>query len=442
MTTFQIYKLRDIPPEVKGRLLKRSRPDLSRIDEDVRKILNDIKERGDEAITDFLSTQIGKPVTANQLRVTEAEIARACKELDPKILRAIKHFIRNITAFHKMQMPKSFMKKIENGVYAGQIVTPLDSAGLYVPSGKARYPSVAGMVTVAAKVAGVPRIALASPPMESEMRMDPATLVAGHLSGANEFYVMGGAHAIGALAIGTQTIKPVDVVAGPGGPWTYSAKKLVSEFVRIDLPAGPSEGMVFSDGTVPAVQVAWDVLNEAEHGPDSSGTLVTTSHEFAVKVAEEIDKGIAQLPEPRSSFLKENATKYSAIIVCETLNEAVDFMNEFAPEHLAIDSKHATRIIKTHRHFKNFGTLCLNTPLSAGNFGIGPNSTLPTGGNARLYSGLSVDAFLRKPTVEELRGRSWKRFGEMAKTLAEYEGFPSHAKALKTKLDSLKKGHT
>jgi len=435
MTTFPFYRLREIPPEIRERIVKRSRVDISKIEPDVKAILSDVKERGDEAIAEFLSKQMGKTVKPTDLRVTESEISRSYKELDEKLLRVIKHFIRNVRAFHKMQMPKSFMNKIENGVYAGQIVVPVDSAGLYVPSGKARYPSVSGMVTVAAKIAGVPRIALASPPQESEFRMDPATLVAGHLSGASEFYIMGGAHAIAAFAFGTRSVKRVEAVAGPGGPWAYAAKRLVADLVRLDLPAGPSEGMVFSDGTVPAIQVAWDVLNEAEHGPDSVGVLVTTSHEFGVKVAEEIDKALDQLPEPRSSFVRENATKYSAIVTCEDLDEAIKFINEFAPEHLAIDSKKARMIFQSYSGvLKNFGTLCLNTPISAGNFGVGPNSTLPTGGNARLYSGLSVDAFLRKPTVEELRGSSWRKFGDTVLTLAEYEGFPSHAKAMEVKL--------
>ena len=440
MTNFQIYRLQEIPTDTKERMIRRSRLDLQRIEADVKPILDQVKERGDDAIIEFLSKQIGKPVDQTQLRVPASEIKRSYRELDDKLLRSIKHFIRNITAFHKMQMPKSFMNRIESGVYAGQIVVPLDSAGLYVPSGKARYPSVSAMVTVAAKVAGVLRIALASPPAGDEMRMDPATLVAAHLSGADEFYVVGGAHAIAAFAYGTKTIKAVDVVAGPGGPWTYAAKRMVADIVRLDLPAGPSEGMVLSDGTVPAVQAAWDVLNEAEHGPDSSGILVTTSNEFAVEVAEEIDKALDQLPEPRATFIRENAKKYSGIVVCDGLDEAVGFVNQFAPEHLAIDSKHVRRIFRKYTGvLKNFGTLCLNTPISAGNFGIGPNSTLPTGGNARLFSGLSVDAFLRKPTVEELRGRSWRRFADTVLTLAEYEGFPSHARAMETKLKHISK---
>jgi histidinol dehydrogenase len=248
---------------------------------------------------------------------------------------------------------------------------------------------------------------------------------------------MGGAHAIAAFAYGTEQVKPVESIAGPGGPYTYVAKRMVGDLVRLDLPAGPSEGMVFSDGTVSSTQVALDVLNEAEHGPDSSGILVTTSYDFGVTVSEEIDRILLDLPEPRQGFVRENAKKYSGIIVCDSLEDAVNFINEFSPEHLAIDSKRARRILTRYRDvLRNFGTVCINTPISAGNFGIGPNSTLPTGGYARMFSGLSVDAFLRKPTVEELRGKGWKRFAEMVLTLADYEGFPSHARAMRSYLDN------
>jgi histidinol dehydrogenase len=288
------------------------------------------------------------------------------------------------------------------------------------------------MITTAAKVAGVKRIAVACSPQGKEIKIDAATLVAAHLSGANEFYVMGGAHAIAALAYGTEHVKAVEAIAGPGGPYTYVAKRMVSDLVRLDLPAGPSEGMVLSDGTVSTTQAALDVLNEAEHGPDSSGILVTTSTEFGIGVAEQIDRILEHMPEPRRTYVINIAKKYSAIIVCPNLDEAVKFVNEFSPEHLAIDSKHARRILRRYgSRLKNFGTICVNTPISAGNFGIGPNSTLPTGGYARIFSGLSVDAFLKKPTVEELRGKGWKHFAEMVITLANYEGFPSHAEAMK-----------
>jgi histidinol dehydrogenase len=347
----------------------------------------------------------------------------------------MKHLIRNVTKFHRMQMPKSWEVEIEEGVFAGQRVVPLDAAGVYCPAGKASYPSVSAMVTIPPKVAGVPRVALASPPASEGMRMDPATLVASHLSGGKEFYIMGGAHAIAAFAYGTQTVKRVDVVAGPGGPWIQASKRMVRDVVRTDLPAGPSEGMVLADGTVPANWVAWNTLGEAEHGPDSAGVCVTASEEYAERVAREIDKALEELPEPRRHYVLENSQKYSCIVVCRSMDEAADFVNTYAPEHVTIESKNARALYrKYHERIRHFGTLCLDTPISAGNFGVGPNSTLPTGGFARLYSGLSVDAFLKKPTTEEVRGKGWSKMKEMVMDMAEYEGFPSHAEAYRVRL--------
>ena len=435
MRIFPIYRLEEIPEDVLERILNRSRIDVSRVEGDVRRILEDVRERGDEAIAEFLSTQVGRTVKPEEIVVRDEDIGRAYKEVSPKLLKALKHMVRNVRRFHRRQVPRSWMIEVEEGVYAGQLIIPLASAGLYVPSGKATYPSVAVMVTVPASVAGVPRIAVASPPYQNEMRMDPATLVAAHLSGAREFYIMGGAHAIAAFAYGTRLVKPVDVVAGPGGPYTYAAKLMVRDLVRIDIPAGPSEALVFADGSLPAEWVAWDFLNEAEHGPDSAAILLTLSMDYAEEVSEKLGELVEKLPEPRRSYVLENAGKYSAIIVCEDLDEAVEFMNRYAPEHLLIDSRRARAIFRRIRgKLRNFGTLCLNTPISAGNYGIGPNATLPTGGYARLYSGLNVDCFLKKPTVEEVRGgKGFRRMLEVVSALAEYEGFPAHAEAMKVR---------
>ena len=436
MPPFPIYRLGEMSEEVLERVLRRSRIDISRVEADVRRIVEEVRERGDEAIAEFLSSQVGRTVRPEEIVVKQEDVGRAYKEIDPRVLKAIKHMVRNVKKFHRRQLPRSWMMKIEEGVYAGQLIIPLSSAGLYVPSGKATYPSVAVMVTVPASVAGVPRIAVASPPFQNEMRMDPATLVAAHLAGAREFYIMGGAHAIAAFAYGTRLIRPVEVIAGPGGPYTYAAKLMVRDLVRIDMPAGPSEALVFADGTLPADWVAWDFLNEAEHGPDSAAILLTTSMDYAEQVSNELSKAVEKLPEPRRSYVIENAGKYSAIIVCDDLEEAVEFMNRYAPEHLLIDSRRARSIFRKIRgKLRNFGTLCLNTPISAGNYGIGPNATLPTGGYARLYSGLNVDVFLKKPTVEEVRGRAGlRRMLETVAALAEYEGFPAHAEAMKARM--------
>ncbi|RLG06155.1 MAG: histidinol dehydrogenase [Thaumarchaeota archaeon] len=435
MPVFPVYSLRELGEEELRRILSRSRIAIEKVEGDVKRILEDVRERGDEAIAEFLSTQVGRAVKPEEIVVKQEDIGRAYKELDSRVLKAIRHMIRNVRRFHRRQLPRSWFIKIEDGVYAGQLVIPLASAGLYVPSGKATYPSVAVMVTVPASVAGVPRIAVASPPYQNELKMDPATLVAAHMAGAHEFYIMGGAHAIAAFAYGTRLVKPVEVIAGPGGPYTYAAKLMVRDLVRIDIPAGPSEALIYADGTLPPSWVAWDFLNEAEHGPDSAAVLLTTSIDYARKVSEELDRAVEMLPEPRRSYVLKNAGKFSAIIVVESLDEAIEFMNRYAPEHLLIDSRNARRIFQRIRDkLRNFGTLCLNTPISAGNYGVGPNATLPTGGYARLYSGLSVDCFLKKPTIEEVRGRNGlRKMLETVLALAEYEGFPAHAEAMRSR---------
>ena len=435
MSIFPIYRLSKAPDEIIGRLLKRSEVDISRIEPSVREIIEEVREKGDEAISEFLSGQVGRSVRPEEIVVGNEEVSKAYGKLDERVIDAIRHMIRNVRRFHEVQMPRSFEIEVEDGVFAGMEVLPLGSAGLYVPAGKASYPSVAVMTIIPAVVAGVPRIAVASPPWDGEMEMEPATLVAAHMAGAREFYVMGGAHAIAAFAYGTRLVKPVDVIAGPGGPWTYTAKKLVRDVVRTDLPAGPSEALVIADCTVDPEVVAWDVLNEAEHGPDSSAVLVTTSYEYALKVAEEIDEAVRGLMEPRASYVRENAGKYSAILVVDDIDEAVEFANGYAAEHLLIDSINAREIYEKYRgKLRNFGTLCLNTPISAGNYGLGPNATLPTGGYARLYSGLNVDTFLRKPTLEYATRDGLRRLGDSILALAEHEGFPSHANAVRVRL--------
>lgn len=437
MSIFPVYHINEIPSDILERIMRRSKIEVDKVREDVKRIIDEVREKGDDAIAEFLSAQIGRKVSPEEIVVKQEDIARAYKSLDTKVISAIKHLIRNVKKFHKKQRPRDWIIKIEEGVYAGWKIVPYSSAGLYVPSGKASYPSVAAMVTIPASIAGVSRIAVASPPIPNEMKMDPATLVAAHLSGAHEFYIMGGAHAIAAFAYGTKQVKPVEVVAGPGGPYTYVAKLFVRDIVKIDLPAGPSEAVVFADGTLPAKWVAWDLLNEAEHGPDSAAVLVTLSRQYAEEVDKEVEKIMDLLPEPRKSYIIENTKRYSAIIVFDDMDEAIEFINQYAPEHLALDSKNARKIFKKYYgKLLNFGTICLNTPISAGNYGIGPNSTLPTGGYARIYSGLNVDVFLKKLTIEEVRSRKGlMRMLDTVVTLAEYEGFPAHAGSMKVRLE-------
>jgi histidinol dehydrogenase len=250
----------------------------------------------------------------------------------------------------------------------------------------------------------------------------------------DEIYKMGGAHAIAALAYGTETIKPVFCIAGPGGPYVTAAKMLVQHIVKTDLPAGPSEGVVLADSTADPKFVAADVLNEAEHGPDSAGVLVTDSMELAKQVAVYIDEMMKSLSEMRRNFINENMQKYSAIVVTKSVEESIKFVNDYAPEHLVLLTKNPEKTLKM---IKNAGTICVGTysPISGGNYVVGPNHVLPTGGTAKWTSGVSVDTFLKKPTVEKLSKRGLESLSEALITVAEYEGFPAHANSVKVRLE-------
>ncbi|MEM4725191.1 MAG: histidinol dehydrogenase, partial [Candidatus Hadarchaeum sp.] len=254
------------------------------------------------------------------------------------------------------------------------------------------------------------------------------------MQGVDEIYKMGGAHAIAALAYGTETIKPVLCIAGPGGPYVTAAKMLVQHIVKTDLPAGPSEGLVLADSSANPKFVAADILNEAEHGPDSAGLLVTDSMELAKAVDGYVSEMMNSLSEMRRNFINENMQKYSAIIVTKSFEESVRFVNNYAVEHLVIQTKNPE---KTLRMIKNAGTICVGTysPISGGNYVVGPNHVLPTGGTAKWTSGLDVETFLKKPTVEKLSRKGLESLKEELVTIAEYEGFPAHANAAKIRFE-------
>ncbi|MFP3133406.1 MAG: histidinol dehydrogenase [Nitrososphaeria archaeon] len=431
MPYFRIIYFNQIKEEELRKIMERSKNEIFNLKKDVANIIEDVKNRGDKAITDYLSSVYGKKVNASELIVSEEELKKDYLSLSQDLKNSLKYMIKNVTKFHKRQMPKEFQIQTDKGVFAGMYFVPVNSAGLYVPSGKGSFPSVAVMLIAPAKVAGVKRIALATPPVDKEMHIDKATAAVAYMMGVKEVYAVGGAHAIAAFAYGTETIKKTDIVAGPGGPYTFLAKMIACDSVKFDLPAGPSEGMILSDGNADPEVVAWNLVNEAEHGPDSAGVLVTTSEEFAAKVSQYADLIIEQLPEPRRSYMIENTKKYSAIIIFDNLKDAVNFIAEYAPEHLSIESMRAEEIFKEYKKDIKAGTITINTPFSAGNYGIGPNSTLPTMGFARSYSGLNVYNFLTSITIEKINQEGWKRMKDHVIRLANYEGFPAHLGAMK-----------
>jgi histidinol dehydrogenase len=429
----RIIELDKAPAEVIQTILRRGMRDIESFMEKVKPIMSDVQKRGNQALLEYIKKFDGADLKADELRVSPEEIKEAYELVDPKLMKALKLMARNVKKFHKRQMPKAERVKISKGVEARWLVVPIESAGLYVPGGKGRFPSVAVHLSVPAKIAGVSRTVLCSPPM-SNGKLDPATIVAADMQGVDEIYKMGGAHAIAALAYGTETIKPVFCIAGPGGPYVTAAKMLVQHIVKTDLPAGPSEGVVLADSTADPKFVAADVLNEAEHGPDSAGVLVTDSMELAKQVAVYIDEMMKSLSEMRRNFINENMQKYSAIVVTKSVEESIKFVNDYAPEHLVLLTKNPEKTLKM---IKNAGTICVGTysPISGGNYVVGPNHVLPTGGTAKWTSGVSVDTFLKKPTVEKLSKRGLESLSEALITVAEYEGFPAHANSVKVRLE-------
>ena len=420
----KIIKLSSFSEAERAIVLTRSKTDILDIAGKISPILKDIKLNGNKALIKYIRKFDGAEFDSpKDIEVKQPEIQEAYKTIPPQLLKTIRRCIRNVNKFAKTQLAKEYYVQIEPGLIAGRRVVPIDIAGLYVPGGKAVYPSVMVMLAATARAAGVKNIIVCTPSKDG--KLDPATLVAADLCGVDKIFKIGGVQAIAAMAFGTETVPKVDVIAGPGGPYVSAAQKLLREEVRIDFPPGPSEGMVLADTTANPRFVAADMLQEAEHGPDSAGIVVTDSMEFAEKVRKEAVELLEKLPEPRKGYVKENLRKYSCIIVAETFGDAIDFVNEYAPEHLQITCKNARQVLK---RIKNAGTVCVGeySPMSVGNFIAGPNAVLPTGGDAKFISGVSVDTFLKKPTVEIVSKKGLGRLRKDIACISDFEGFPTH----------------
>jgi histidinol dehydrogenase len=428
----RILKLSELG-EAKSDIMLRGEKDVARVEESARAIIEDVRKRGDEAVLEYVAKFDGVVLTKDEMRVKEEEIEAAYSSIDPELMEAIKRAYNNIKKFHEHQMPANFRMETEAGVEVGTRILPVARAGLYVPGGKAVYPSVMLMLAVPAKAARVGDVIVCMPP-QKDGKLDVASLVVAGLCGVT-VYKVGGIQAIAAMAYGTETIPRCDVIAGPGGPYVSAAERLVRNDVRIDFPPGPSEGMVLADGSANPRFVAADILSEAEHGPDSAGVLVTDSQELANKAGEEFDKMVEELPEPRKGFVLRNLARYSAIIVANNMDDAITFVNEYAPEHLAVNTMNPENTLS---RLKTAGTYCLGpySPITAGNFAAGPNAILPTGGFGRFISGVSVDTFLKKPTVEKISKEGLRGLRKTLVKLSEFEGFPAHKKSVEVRFEN------
>lgn len=433
----RIIKLSSFSEAERSRVLTRSKSDILDIAGRISPILRDIRLNGNKALVGYIRKFDGAEFDdPKDMEVKQSEIQEAYKIISPQLLETIRRCIRNVSKFAKTQLAKEYYVQIEPGLIAGRRIVPVDIAGLYVPGGKAVYPSVMIMLAATARAAGVKNTIVCTPSKDG--KLDPATLVAADQCGVDRIFKIGGVQAIAAMAFGTETVPKVDVIAGPGGPYVSAAQKLLREEVRIDFPPGPSEGMVLADNMANPRFVAADMLQEAEHGPDSAGIVVTDSMELAEGVREEAAGILENLPEPRKGYIKENLQKYSCIIVAETFGDAIDFVNEYAPEHLQITCRNARRVLE---RIKNAGTVCVGaySPMSVGNFIAGPNAVLPTGGDARFVSGVSVDTFLKKPTVEIVSRKGLLSLRKDIARISDFEGFPAHTYSVDVRFEKEKK---
>lgn len=434
------HELATLDAEARAALLKRSETDLSGFIDKVRPIVEAVRTEGDAALARFGRELDKADITPDRLKVTEAEFDAAFKAVEPEVISSIRFGIANIRTFHEEQAPEPmWLKEVRPGAFAGDRWTPIASVALYVPRGKGAFPSVTMMTAVPASVAKVPDIAIVTPPT-ADGGVDAATLVAARLAGVETVYKCGGAQAVAAVTYGTQTVGKALKIVGPGSPWLVAAKRLLSGLIDTGLPAGPSEALIFADGTVNGAVAALDLLIEAEHGPDSSAYLVTHSRDVAEQALAALPEHWARMTEQRVGFSKAVLTgKSGGIVLTSSLQESIDFVNAYAPEHLEILSTdpfaHLGRITEAAEVLMG-----PHTPVTIANFTLGPNAVLPTSRWARTYGPLSVTDFLKRSSIGYVTASAYPEFAGHARRLARYEGFSSHENAVSEIRDQLLKG--
>lgn len=412
-------------------LLKRDPNNYGQYADTVQAIVDDVKARGDEALFEYTEKFDKVKVTKDTIRVTKEEIDEALKQVDPKLMEVMVKSMKNIRAFHEKQKQLSWFDTTPDGTILGQRVTPLDSAGLYVPGGKAAYPSSVLMNIIPAEVAGVNRIVMVTPPGK-DGKVNPVTLAAAHIAGATEVYKVGGAQAIAALAFGTESIPKVNKIAGPGNIYVALAKKAVYGHVSIDSIAGPSEIMVLADESANAKFVAADLLSQAEHDELACAILVTTSMKLAEEVSKLTEEFIAGLS--RKEILQKSIDNYGYILVADSMDDAVDVVNEIAPEHLEIQTINP---FETMTQVRNAGAIFMGEYSSEplGDYFAGPNHVLPTNGTAKFFSPLGVDAYVKKSSIIYYSKKALKSVSRDIIQFAESEYLTAHANSIRVRFE-------
>jgi histidinol dehydrogenase len=398
----------------------------------VREILQGVKRQGDKAVLHYTAEFDGVMLEASGLRVTGAELDAAYQQVSKDLLNAIQLAHKKIEAFHQQRKPKSWVQYGEDEVVLGKRYTPVDKAGLYIPGGRASYPSTVLMNAVPAIVAGVPQVVMVTPP-GPDKQINAAVLVAAQEAGVETIYRIGGAQAIAALAYGTETIPKVDVITGPGNVYVTLAKKLVYGTVGIDSLAGPSEVLVIADHTADPVYVAADLLAQAEHDPLAAAILITTDPALAEQVVREVDSMLVN--HPRRTLTEKAIAHYGVVIVVDSLERAAALSNEFAPEHLELEVADPWGLLEKIRHA---GAIFLgtDTPEAVGDYLAGPNHTLPTSGAARYASPLGVETFMKSSSLIQYSNTALNKVASAIETLADAEGLPSHRDSVRLRMRS------
>ena len=412
-------------------LLKRSPGNYGQYQDTVQEIVDRVKTKGDQALFELTRKFDWEGIDASNVKVTEAEVQEAYDTIDPQLVETIRKSLKNIREYHEKQKQYSWFDTTPEGTMLGQKVTPLASAGVYVPGGKAVYPSSVLMNIVPAKIAGVAHVVMCTP-CNKEGKVNPAVLVAAKEAGADEVYKVGGAQAIAAMAFGTESIPKVDKITGPGNIFVALAKKAVSGFVSIDSIAGPSEILVLADETATPRYVAADLLSQAEHDELASAILITTSKELAEKVSEEVD-GFVKVLE-RAPIIQKSLDNYGYILLADNLEDAIDAANAIASEHLEIITKNP---FDTMTRIRNAGAIFLGEYASEplGDYFAGPNHILPTNGTARFFSPVNVDDFIKKTSIISYSRQALEKVHNQIETFAKSEGLTAHANSIKVRFE-------
>lgn len=425
------YRWKDTDAAVKARIMRRAQADIDAVADIVAPVIADVRQRGDAALVDYAKKFDGAALKTIKTGPEEFDAAEGA--LDEELKSAIRHCVRNVQKFHEEQMrrvEKPWMVEIEPGVFAGEQVSAIDSVGLYVPRGKGAFPSALYMLAVPAKIAGVREIVIVTPPRPDGLA-DAATLYTARLCGTENVYKAGGAQAIAALAYGTETVPRVRKVLGPGSPYVAAAKRLCAGVMDPGMPAGPSESIVLADETADPHNTCLDVLNEAEHGEDSAALLVTHDEALARFARENLPAYIADLPEPHRGICSRVMQEgYGGIVLTESLEDSIAFANAYAPEHLHLKIRDAESVLPQILHA---GEILIGeyTPSSLGNYAIGVNHVLPTGGWAHSCSCTSIWDFLKRVSVSRCTKEGFEALRPSVLTMTAYEGFPAHGNVLR-----------